>query len=100
MKTKFYHITIFICLIRYSIGLLVVPASLAADLELVVGGVRRLRGVDPEDVGQAAGHQQPHVFVGVPEEELGGQVERQGQVLLLLLLGVLIHVHVGLHHHL
>lgn len=69
-------------------------------LQLIWGGVRRLGGVYSEDVGQAAGHQQTHVLVGVFEEEVRGQVQGQVQVELLLFFRVLVHVHEGLHHHL
>lgn len=69
-------------------------------LQLIWRGVRRLGGVYSEDVGQAAGHQQTHVLVGVFEEEVGGQVQGQIQVELLLFFRVLVHVHEGLHHHL
>lgn len=69
-------------------------------LEFVVGSVRGLGSVDPENVRQAAGHQQPYIFIWVPEEELRGEVERKAEILLLLFFRVLIHIHVGLHHHL
>lgn len=74
--------------------------SLSGYLELIRGGVWCLWGVYPEDISQAAGHQQTHVLVWVFQKEVRSQMESQVQVQLLLFLRILIHVHEGLYHHL